>query len=302
MGPSGASDSRRFAATGLGSASWPWHRAQFALYCRQPSYSSAVSPLGPSGVLRLAGPAAVASANSTATGEARPGQPWLLNGRTARVQVSHRFSPSRTSRSPDLVHLEPEGAPAGIPFAGRPEHTVLDEQFLGIDGTIGLERHNEVRRDRGPGHILAMTSRAIQVELLPPVVHFLRHRVARGLVILVAQRRRRPRAVCGGRRGFGDGDAARSRSGLRGSRSSAARSAWSRFGRLGWPLARIAAGRSGRLAPRTVARCRRRLSGRNGAGARVGRGRRAARVGCRCRAVVSAGSGAGPPQPSAQGA
>src|SRR6185437_2046995 len=63
----------------------------------------------------------------------------------------------------------------------------LHEQLLGVDGAVGLERHDQVRRDGGAQRVLAVAAGAVQVELFPPVVGRLVHRVLGGLVVGVAQ-------------------------------------------------------------------------------------------------------------------
>ena len=91
----------------------------------------------------------------------------------------------------DLVHLQTERAPGGHALFGPAGADGADEELLGVDGSIGLERHDEVRRDGRAQHILPVTARAVQVELLPAsYTSWSRCRAAAGGTRLGAARRR----------------------------------------------------------------------------------------------------------------
>ena len=75
-----------------------------------------------------------------------------------------------------------------MPFAGRPAHTVCTKSSLVLMGPSGLRETIRCGAIVVPLHILAVTARAVQVELLPPIVDRLRHRVARRLVVRVPER------------------------------------------------------------------------------------------------------------------
>src|SRR5918997_5264660 len=78
--PPGPREMSRLAATGLGSTSWPWHRAQLTLYCLQPSYSDVLtfgpppSPPAAAGGAVLGGVSCAASAGGVMGGVATSGR------------------------------------------------------------------------------------------------------------------------------------------------------------------------------------------------------------------------------------
>src|SRR5215213_6517620 len=87
----------------------------------------------------------------------------------------------------DRRNLHTERAPGRHPLLGAAGADGLHEELFGVDGAIGLERYDEVRRERRAEGVLPVTARAVQVELLPPVVHILRHGISGRRVILVPE-------------------------------------------------------------------------------------------------------------------
>jgi hypothetical protein len=73
------------------------------------------------------------------------------------------------------------------PLGGATGAHRLNEQLLGVDRSIGLERGDEVRSDGGAQDVLAVAPGAVQVVLLPSIINLLRDRIPRGLVVLVAE-------------------------------------------------------------------------------------------------------------------
>src|SRR6185437_6923236 len=84
-------------------------------------------------------------------------------------------------------HTEPQTAPSRHAFLWTAGTDRGDEQLFAVDGAIGLERHDEMRRDGGAQDILTVTTSAVEIELLPALVYLLRNGVERRGMILVMQ-------------------------------------------------------------------------------------------------------------------
>ncbi len=64
----------------------------------------------------------------------------------------------------------------------------LNEELLGRDRPTRLERHDQMGRDRGALNVLSVAASAVQVVLLPAIVHLLCHGIEGCLVVHITQR------------------------------------------------------------------------------------------------------------------
>src|SRR5262249_23829157 len=87
----------------------------------------------------------------------------------------------------DCPHFHAERAPRRHTLFGAAGAHRLHENFLRRDRPVRLERDDEVWCERRTERVLPVTAGAVEIELLPSVIHVLSHGIARSLVILIPE-------------------------------------------------------------------------------------------------------------------